>query len=150
MSALRWLLGAALVLAGGNPSMAEPTIFGTWLTQGASAIVRVARCEDGQACGTIVWLWQPRNEAGQPRTDGENPDPQRRAQPLVGAAILAGFRQAPSGGWTGGTIYNPEDGRTYAATLRVDGADGLIVEGCVLFLCKKQLWRRTSAVCLAD
>jgi Delta7-sterol 5-desaturase len=144
---LLWALGAALALA--NPTRAEPqpTIFGTWLTQGASAIVRVAPCGDAQACGTIAWLWEPLDERGRPRTDAENSDPKRRLQPLIGATILGGFSQAPSGAWTAGTIYNPEDGRTYTATLRLDGADGLAVEGCVLFICKKQLWRRTSAVC---
>ena len=49
--------------------------------------------------------------------------------------------------WTGGHIYNPEDGRTYSATLTQRSTDLLEVEGCVLFVCSRQVWRKLPATC---
>jgi uncharacterized protein (DUF2147 family) len=127
----------------------QDAVFGEWGTQGMSAKVTVAPCSarSDLVCGTISWLWEPVDASGRPKTDAENPSPDLRGRPLIGAQILSGFRREPSGALDGGTIYNPEDGRTYGATLRLQGADTLAVEGCVLFICRKQIWRRASAVC---
>jgi len=80
-----------------------------------------------------------------PRLDTNNADPSLRARPLIGLSILSGLKPRIDGGWSG-QIYNPEDGQTYRATLRRVGADTLEVEGCVLVLCKKQVWRKATAV----
>ena len=44
--------------------------------------------------------------------------------------------------WAGGTIYDPEGGKTYKSKLRLKGADTLEVDGCVLFFCETQTWTR--------
>ena len=72
-----------------------------------------------------------------------------RDWPLIGTQILSGFRRKSTGELGGGTIYNPEDGRSYDATMRLEGSDTLVVEGCVLFICRKQVWRKLSAICRA-
>ena len=139
---------ALLLSAPAGASEPSQAILGDWFTEGARAIVRIAPCAD-RLCGTIVWLWQARDEAGRAATDRENADADRRGRPLLGIELLSGFRMATPGRWSDGTIYNPEDGRTYKASLRIDSADEMTVEGCVLFICRKQLWRRTDAVCAA-
>jgi uncharacterized protein (DUF2147 family) len=78
--------------------------------------------------------------------DSANPDA-ARGRPLLGTEILSGFSAKSADHWTGGKIYNPEDGRTYDASIRVNGADTLSLEGCFLFICRKQLWRRAGSVC---
>jgi Delta7-sterol 5-desaturase len=127
------------------------TVFGEWATQGMSAKVAVGHCPNrlDRVCGTITWLWEPADSSGSPKTDAENPDPHLRRRPLLGAEILSGFRATSTGTLDSGTIYNPEDGHTYDASLRLQGADTLIVEGCVLFICRRQVWRRASSVCAA-
>jgi hypothetical protein len=47
--------------------------------------------------------------------------------------------------WKGGRIYNPEDGRHYEASLTLKSANNLLVEGCVMFFCQSQVWRRADA-----
>jgi sterol desaturase/sphingolipid hydroxylase (fatty acid hydroxylase superfamily)/uncharacterized protein (DUF2147 family) len=147
---------AALMIAGMCfPSASTPAIalesdpiLGEWATQGMSAKVKVAPCAERAAliCGTITWLWEPVDDRGRAKTDTENPDARLRGRPLIGLPILSGFRRAAAGELAGGTIYNPEDGRTYDATLRLRGADTLIVEGCFLVFCRKQVWRKVSAI----
>jgi uncharacterized protein (DUF2147 family) len=129
------------------PAMAEQGVLGRWATPGVSAVVELAPCAGASTlCGTIRWLWDPLDARGQPRLDAENTDARLRSRPLLGLAILSGLKPAPEG-WAG-QIYNPEDGQTYRATMRRHGADGLLIEGCVLFICRKQVWRRAST--LAD
>ncbi len=149
-----WVL-AGLSLALGAPAAhaldAKDAILGEWATQGMSAKVKVAPCADrGELmCGSITWLWDPIDPSGRPKTDTENPDARLRGRPLVGTPILSGFRRTVSPELSGGTVYNPEDGRTYDATLRLRDADTLIVEGCFLLICRKQTWRKVNAVCEA-
>jgi sterol desaturase/sphingolipid hydroxylase (fatty acid hydroxylase superfamily)/uncharacterized protein (DUF2147 family) len=148
--ALGALAGLALALAGPRAGAFDPqqAFLGEWGTQGMNGKVNLARCP-GQAemiCGTITWLWEPVDQSGRPMTDSQNPDARMRDRPLIGTQILSGFRRKSTGELGGGTIYNPEDGRTYNATMRLQGSDTLVVEGCVLFICRKQVWRKASAI----
>ena len=120
-----------------------------WATPGVAAIVELAPCNDTSGlCGTIRWLWEATDEKGRPRLDTQNADATLRARPLVGLSILSGLAPAAGGSWAG-RIYNPEDGQTYRATLRRVGNDTLMIEGCVLFICQKQVWRSASALTAA-
>lgn len=143
------LLLAGLILLPLADAVAEtPSPIGEWATEGHSARVLVEPCgEEGRLCGRITWLWQAQDASGRPVADQANPDPSRRSQPVLGAVILQGFQPAPDGSWTGGTVYNPEDGRTYSARLRLAGTDGLEVAGCVWFVCQTRHWRRVESIC---
>jgi hypothetical protein len=45
---------------------------------------------------------------------------------------------------------NPENGRTYRASLRLRSADLLEVKGCLLLVCDTQIWRRVESLCNAS
>lgn len=142
-----------VVLAGcllASPGSQAQSIVGEWVTPGYAARVQLAHCPDQpqHVCGAITWLWEPSDRSGKPVVDAKNPDPTKRSLPLVGLQLLADFSSgASSRSWTGGRIYNPEDGRTYKATLTLREPDLLEVEGCVLVLCSRQVWRRLPATC---
>jgi len=88
---------------------------GQWLTEGGKARVSIASC-GARLCGTIVWLREPNDEAGQPKRDVRNVDASKRNRPLIGVPILLGMAREGSGRWKG-EIYNAEDGKTYTAFL---------------------------------
>ncbi len=116
------------------------------MTQGAAAVVELAPCDGTPGlCGTIRWLWDAVDDKGRPRLDAQNTDTTLRQRPLVGLSILSGLIPVAGGGWAG-RIYNPEDGQTYRATVRHGGGGTLLIEGCVLFICQKQVWRSGAAV----
>ena len=119
------------------------TVDGDWLTPNGVAVVRVAPCASG-LCGTIIALKAPNDAAGRTQKDGRNVNPDLRSRPVVGLEILHGFKAAGEGRWADGTIYNPDDGKTYRSkiTLKPDG--GLMVEGCVAFICVAQKWVRAG------
>jgi uncharacterized protein (DUF2147 family) len=133
----------AVLAASAGAASAQTAPLGDWLTSGAAAVVKIAPCASGEGtlCGRIVWLWDPSTA-----TDTRNGDPALRARPLVGLEMLQGFRPGAPGEWTGGRIYNPEDGNSYSATLRLRDVTILDVRGCVMVFCRSQVWRRPSAL----
>ncbi|MGH6819286.1 MAG: DUF2147 domain-containing protein, partial [Methylocella sp.] len=105
--------------------------------------VNIIDCGPG-ICGTIVALKEPISKIdGKPKIDRENPDPALRDRPLIGLSILVGMKSAGGGVWEG-AIYNPDDGKTYTGTVKLDGAV-MKVEGCVLKLfCKTNTFVRVD------
>lgn len=130
---------------------ARSDLAGRWATEGFGSIVEVRPCAAAPAemCGRIVWLWAP-SPGGRLRVDQHNPDPALRTRPLVGVEIIRGLRPAGAGAWTGGRLYNPDDGRTYTGAVRL--SDGqLELRGCALnIVCKSQTWRRPQDVLAAS
>jgi uncharacterized protein (DUF2147 family) len=56
--------------------------------------------------------------------------------------LISGFT-ADGDAWSGGKIYNPDDGKTYKAKVTPVDANTLKVRGCVFVpLCKTQTWTR--------
>jgi len=122
---------------------------GEWATQGYLARVRITPCAsaDGALCGTITWLWEPLDKNGAKVRDANNPVPALRTRALIGLDMLEGLRPASADLWANGKIYNPENGKTYSASMTLRSHDILEVQGCVLFVCSKQIWRRAESVC---
>ena len=129
------------ICGGAAAAAATDYVSGDW-SAGGQTVVRIGPCAGApaQRCGLIVAMANGKD--GRPPRDGANPDPKLRSRPLVGLPLIFGFRAADGGRWTGGKIYNPDDGKTYDAKIE-PGPDGTLeVSGCVLFLCKAQTWRR--------
>jgi uncharacterized protein (DUF2147 family) len=140
------VIAGLLLLTPVAAAHAQEGVLGRWATPGVSAIVELAPCPGASTlCGTIRWLWDGVDEKGRPRLDVQNADASLRLRPLLGLSILSGLAPVVGGRWSG-RIYNPEDGQTYSATLSRLGSDTLLVEGCVLFVCRKQVWRKASAL----
>ena len=123
-------------------------IVGTWLVEDKDAKVEIAPCGD-KLCGAIIWLEDPLDENGNPEIDDENPDPELRNQPILGLKILQGFDPEPNSGglWTGGTVYDPNNGKTYKCQLSLENEETLKLRGYVGFslLGRTSRWTRTAA-----
>ena len=133
----------ALVSAVGvaSPAFAADagSLVGSWQTPAKHGVVQIERC-GASICGKLA------NSANIQKNpdlkDVNNKDAAKRDRRLKGLQILGGFKHE-KGQWTGGTIYNPEDGGTYKATITPAGADTLKLKGCIVWpLCKTQTWTR--------
>jgi uncharacterized protein (DUF2147 family) len=133
---------AALTLAMPPAHAAEPT--GMWLTAGAKAKVRIAKCGNA-LCGILTWIAEPNDpQTGKPKTDRFNADAAKRSRPVIGIAIVLGMKPSGQPETWSGRVYNAEDGKTYAGTLVMQTPDRLKLEGCALAVfCKSQVWKRT-------
>jgi uncharacterized protein (DUF2147 family) len=124
----------ALSLAGGAAG-AAPTgqaAEGEWWTPGYNARVRIEACGGDALCGRIVWLWD------------DKPQGIADKSPLVGRLVIEQMKSSEPGRWSGGRLYNPEDGRDYKGSLQLRSSSSLVVSGCVLFVCQTQVWRRVD------
>src|SRR5580658_51767 len=101
------LLLALGALTGAAQEPPGPAILGRWLTEPRDGIIEIARAADGSYQGRIIGG----NAPG--RVDAKNPDVNRRQQLLLGQPILAGMHADGDNAWSGGTIYEPDSGRTY-------------------------------------
>lgn len=142
---LRLALSPAFLLAGLAVVQAEtpkdPS--GTWLTGDGRAKIQIDRCGANQhlVCGKVVWLKVPTTDTGAPRTDIKNPDPKKRARPVLGLQLIEGLR--PDDGKFSGQIYNVEEGKTYDVSMERESETELSVSGCLMkILCGSQTWTR--------
>ena len=138
------LLAVASVSATAAPSGSP---LGDWLDQTKKAVIHVGPCADAaQAlCGQITWLREPTLPDGKPKRDVNNTDPALRNRPICGLPMLGGFTpDTEPGKWKGGRIYDPESGKTYESTMRVDPDGTLRVRGYVMVAMfgKSQTWTR--------
>ena len=115
---------------------------GVWKLESGKVTVRIPPCGPN-LCGTIVGLAKPLNKKGQPKLDKKNPNEALRSRPVIGLTILANMKPAGENRWKG-TIYNADDGRTYASYMKLSG-DDMKVKGCVGPFCKSMRFVRTSS-----
>ena len=127
---------ALLLILAATPARAAAPIFGSWLTDDRSAIIRIDRC-GRRLCGVIERVLDPRA----PARNINDPDRSRRSRPLVGTTVLSGFG-AVGDIWTGGRAYDPKSGRSYRSMLGVQANGKLKVTGCILVLCRSRIWTR--------
>ncbi len=125
------LLLATFALLAAPELQAQTGVTGEWWTPGFNARVRIEPCGDA-VCGRIVWLWD------------EAPKGVADKGPLVGRLVVDRMQAAEAGFWRGGRLYNPEDGRDYKGSLHLQSPERLVVDGCVLFICQTQVWRRAD------
>ena len=112
-------------------------VVGKWKLEDGTAIVEVYKNGDVYN-GKIVWLEKPTEADGSPAVDNNNPDKALRSRKLIGLNMLSGLKKN-GGEYTGGSIYDPGNGKTYNCSMKVEG-DVLKVRGS---LDKKGLLGRT-------
>ncbi|HEY3809417.1 MAG TPA: DUF2147 domain-containing protein [Steroidobacteraceae bacterium] len=138
----KWLLLLLPVVLAASASAAE--LPGRWLTEPGDGIIEISQTADGSYQGRIIGG----NAPG--RVDAKNPDPARRQRLLLGQVILVGMRAEGPGSWSGGTIYDPDSGKTYKCHLEIIDADHLKVRGYigVSLLGRSQTWTRYTGASL--
>jgi uncharacterized protein (DUF2147 family) len=143
-----WLTASlvASLVAGALWAAAADPVVGEWVVAGGSAKVRIGPCEAAPAtlCGVLTWLRNGVDKSGAALLDAANPDPALRRRPLVGVAMISGFRRAEPGRWVDGRIYDPDSGKTYKSKMSMTADGKLSVSGCVLVFCQAQIWTRAA------
>ena len=130
-------LSLALATFAATPALASD-IVGRWVTP-SKGQVEIFKC-GAALCGKLIT--SPRLDQEPHLTDELNKDASKRGRKLKGMTFLEGFGGGPTV-FSGGKLYNPEDGAVYAGTITVVDAATLKLKGCVVApLCKTQVWKR--------
>jgi uncharacterized protein (DUF2147 family) len=91
-----------------------------WYDEAKTAKILIYKAEDGKYYGRIAWLKNPERD-GVPKTDHKNPDKRKRSNPLMGLVILKGFTKKGTSAFEGGSIYDPNNGKTYSCIMTHKG-----------------------------
>lgn len=142
-----WLLagfaGLLLALAATVPAQEAP--LGRWktiddATGTPKSVVEIYRARDGSIAARVVDILD--------RKDGPNPPCKAckgplHGKPIRGLVILWGLRPDGNGGWSGGRVLDPENGKDYRAKLALlEGGRTLGMSGCIAVFCRQQVWQR--------
>ncbi len=123
-------------------------IVGVWMVPEKDAKVEVYKGDDGKYHGKIVWLLETLDEAGNPRMDIENNDPELAKRELIGMNVVWNFEyNSEDNKWIQGEVYNSRNGKTYAGFIKMQEDGTLFLRGHVKglkFLGKTNIWERTT------
>jgi len=125
----------AVTNAGGGKIYAQKhkpdDIVGVWLNEERNAKVQVYK-EADKYFGKIIWLKEPLDPAtGKPKTDHLNPDVKQRDNPRLGLIVLKSFVFDGDDEWNKGTIYDPNNGKTYSCYIHFENAQILKIRGYI-------------------
>ena len=142
-----FLLSASLFLLSSyiwSQAAPEDKIVGVYLTAKKTSQVRVFKATDNKYYGKVAWV--TKEHRAEP--DSLNPDPKLRTQKKMGMIILRGLTyNAKEKKWENGTIYDPDNGKTYDCFLWFDPANPSVLKlkGYVLgmrFIGRESEWIR--------
>ncbi len=136
----RWtlslLVGLAIAVTSAHAASSED-ILGVWDTEGKEAKIMIYKC-GAKYCGKIVWtkdtnypVDSSEGSPGMPVLDHNNPDPNLRITPIIGLQILYDFMLTGDNLWTGGNIYNPDNGKTYSGKIALESPHQLKLRGYI-------------------
>ncbi len=120
-------------------------ILGVWQTGSGKAHVQIKKIGNAYY-GQIVWLKVPLNEQGKPKVDSNNPDASKRNHPIIGLNMLLGFTYVGNNKWENGTIYDPENGKTYSCKAELISENKLNIRGYIGFsmIGRTDTWTRVK------
>jgi len=121
-------------------------VLGNWFTDDKETKIEIYKNGE-KYFGKIIWLLEPNEDDGTPKVDDENPDPNLQNRPVMGLVLLKDFTYDPKKEeWSGGTIYDPKNGKTYDCYMWMDGPE-LQIKGFVLgmrFVGRKTTWTNAN------
>lgn len=121
----------------------ESDIEGTWIPSSGKANVRIYKSGD-HFYGAIIFLKEPIDSVShKPKVDKNNPDKSKCNTPLMGYLLLKNFIY-DDGIWKDGTIYDPENGKTYSCKITMKDKNTLDVRGFIgiSLIGRTDVWKR--------
>ena len=104
---------------------------GVWEPSNGKARVKIDKIGT-KYFGKVVWLKEPIDpETDKPKVDKNNPDKALQNAPIKGYRLLKDFQFKEGNIWHEGTIYDPENGSTYACTIEMVDENTLEIRGYI-------------------
>ena len=103
---------------------------GLWMDSDGEVILEWGPCGNGR-CAKVAWLKQPLGPEGLPLSDYRNPDPKLRSRLVCGLDVATGFTKQSDGTWDGGSVYVPDEGKSYSGLAEVLSPTAVKVTGYI-------------------
>lgn len=133
---------ALMGVAGVSAQTAADKIVGVYKAVQGNDVsrVRISKVAGGYRA-QIIWLQNPKNEDGTPRTDKRNPDKAKRSV-HSDRIVLVDKMTYRDGAWGDAKIYDPTMGKSFKVKMWFKDSKTLIVQGSLLVFSKKMQWTR--------
>jgi uncharacterized protein (DUF2147 family) len=120
-------------------------IIGLWQTGSGKGRVQITKYGN-KFSGKIVWLRDPNDAKGNPKLDSKNPDLNRQKNTTIGITNLLGFTYEGNSEYDNGTVYDPENGKTYKCIMTLENINSLNVRGYIgfSFIGRTDVWTRVK------
>ncbi len=130
------VLLCTLTLKSFAQGVAKEAVLGEWLSEDKDGKILIFKQGD-KFFGKISW------GKDQLRKDLKNPDERLRNQTIVGSIILKNF-EFTGEKWENGTVYDPNNGKTYSCTMKLRSSNQLELRGFigVSLLGRSTVWTR--------
>ncbi len=117
-------------------------ILGKWVNPSGEGQIEIYKRGE-KFFGKLVWIKEPNDDNGKPKTDDKNPNESLRNKPVLGLEILKNF-EFDGGKWQDGTIYDPKSGKTYSCKLTLKEPNQLSIRGYigVSLIGRTEVWKR--------
>jgi uncharacterized protein (DUF2147 family) len=135
---------SVLLFALALPAHADPAaVAGTWLSGDGDGLIELH--VDGTELSAII-LGSPNVDPDRPTTDIHNPDPALRDRLLIGLNIFSGFSYVGDGAWSGGFIYDPNNGKKYRGKLKLKDHNTIKLRGYIgiSLIGRTETWARQT------
>lgn len=129
MNLLLRLTGLLFLFASTLAWADKTDIEGRWLTQKGDGWIRIQIVGDSLE-GSVAGSPDPKQREER-KFDDRNPDTNLRTRRLEGLTIMTGFEYEGDGRWSGGTVYDPNSGKTYKCTVTQLDTDTLKIRGYI-------------------
>lgn len=138
------LIGLVIGFISGSYAQAADDILGVWLTEGGKSKVEVVK-KDGKYTGTIIWLKDPNREDGTIKLDRNNENEKLQTRKILGINVIKDF-EWDDDEYEDGTIYDPENGKTYSCVITFSDKNTLDVRGYIGFslIGRTSVWTRVK------
>lgn len=96
------------------------------------SIIEIRKDEFGKYCGFVVYADPSTDSKGNPIYDVNNPEPSKRKIRIDKIQVLSNFTfSSKHNEWSGGRVYNPEDGEYYKTIIKFDNSNTLKLRGYI-------------------
>ncbi|MFT7591063.1 MAG: hypothetical protein ACI9UJ_000984 [bacterium] len=123
-------------------------IAGVYWIAGKEAKVKIFMATNGKYSGKTIWMKEPNNPDGSPKSDVNNPNDKLQSRERVGLVALKYFEfDEDDQRWENGSVYDPRNGKTYDGYLKFEegSTDILRLRGYIsgmTWLGRTSVWTR--------
>ena len=132
------IISFSFVKMGCSQAVTKDAVLGEWLAESKDGKVLIYK-QGEKYFGKISW-----GRDGD-KKDLNNPDTKLKTQPIIGSVILKGF-DFTGKVWENGTIYDPNNGKTYSCTIKMKKLNELEIRGFIgiSLLGRTTVWTRAK------
>ena len=132
------IISFSFVKMGCSQAVTKDAVLGEWLAESKDGKVLIYK-QGEKYFGKISW-----GRDGD-KMDVNNPDAKLKTQPIIGSVILKGF-DFTGKVWENGTIYDPNNGKTYSCTIKMKKPNELEIRGFIgiSLLGRTTVWTRAK------